>query len=85
MTESDHIHGDITGKSYCVTVSLEGMIKRGPAGCVGMLQDRGGGEMLSGQEAYDLLWQTWLDGFEVMPVCDNHDAKGHCLGHVVGS
>ena len=71
----------ITGKTFCLTVSLEGMLKRGPEGCAGMLK-RTDGTALTGQEAYDLLWQRWLEGFEVLPdVCDNHNPKGHCLGH----
>lgn len=53
---------------------------RGPDGCAGMLK-REDGTQLSGQEAYDALWQAWLDGFEVFPVCDNHDPRGNCLGH----
>lgn len=69
----------ITGKTFCVTFHLEGMLKRGPELLSYILKD--GDRMLSGQEAYDLMWQKWLEGFEVLPVCDNHNAKGHCLGH----
>lgn len=65
-----------------VTVSLTGMMKQGPDACANMLK-REDGTHLTGQEAYDLLWKHYLDGFEVLPVCDNHDAKGHCLGHPI--
>ena len=77
MSEAD---GAFSGTTFCVSVSLEGALKRGPEGLGGMLH-RQDGTQLSGQETYDALWQSWLNGFEVFPVCDNHDPRGHCLGH----
>ena len=65
---------------YCVTVNLEAYLKRGPQGLAGLLK-RDNGESLTGPEAYAKLWEAWLAGFEVLPVCRNHDPKGHCLGH----
>jgi hypothetical protein len=72
----------ISGTTFCISVSLEGALKRGPEACALMLK-HADGTPLSGQDAYDLMWQKWLDGFEVLPVCDNHDPRGHCLGHPI--
>jgi hypothetical protein len=59
------------------------MLKRGPKGCEGALK-RSDGTSMTGQEVYDLMWQRWLEGFEVLPdVCDNHGPDGHCLGHPI--
>ncbi len=39
------------------------------------------GRRLSGTEVSCRLAEAEAQGFEVLPMCDNHDAKGHCLGH----
>jgi hypothetical protein len=70
---------EITGKTFCATFDLEGMLRRGPDALDGILiEDE---VRLSGQQVYDLMWQKWLEGFVVLPVCDNHGPDGHCLGH----
>lgn len=69
-------------KRFCVTVNLIGMMKQGPEACAKVLV-RDNGESLTGAEAYDKLWQAWLEGYEVLPTCHNHGPKGHCLGHEV--
>ena len=69
------------GKRYCITVGLENMMKRGPDALAGIFK-RDDGTPCSGPDAYAILWKAWLEGFEVLPVCNNHDEKGHCLGHV---
>ena len=80
-TDSNGGAAPLGGKRFCLTISCEGMMKRGPAACATLLE-RPDGTKLTGPEAYALLWQAWLDGREVFsPACDNHDAKGHCLGH----
>lgn len=86
MSSHEHTHDAdhyISGKTFCVSISLEGALKRGPEGLWYMLKYEDG-TPLTGQEAYDKLWQAWLDGFEVFPVCEDHDARGHCLGHAFG-
>lgn len=67
-------------KRFCLTVDLEGMLKKGPEACAKMLK-RDDGTPISGDEAYAKLWEAWLAGYEVLPTCYNHDPKGHCLGH----
>lgn len=65
---------------FCTTVNLEATIKKGPEGCAGIFTNDDG-TPCSGQDAYAKLWRAWLEGYEVLPVCHNHDPKGHCLGH----
>ena len=70
-------------KTFCLTVHLENMLKRGPEGCANMFKGDDG-ISLTGQEAYDKLWKAWLEGYEVLPTCNNHSPKGYCLGHEKG-
>lgn len=39
------------------------------------------GQKLSAAEAREHLIDCLRQGFDNMPCCDNHDAKGSCKGH----
>lgn len=70
-------------RTFHVTMSIAAIIKhaRAPRRLDGMFIDRVTGNPLPGEE---LLRQTHAlaeKGFEVIPPCDHHDAKGNCLGH----
>lgn len=41
------------------------------------------GNPLSDQELRKLLKEKKAEGYEVLPMCDNHDERGYCQGHTV--
>lgn len=54
---------------------------RRPSRLDGMFLDRETKRPLTGEEVLTIAHDLANKGFEVIPPCDNHDAKGHCLGH----
>lgn len=39
------------------------------------------GVCLSPIQMYNLANKAKIDGYTVIPMCDNHDSRGYCLGH----
>lgn len=69
-----------------ITMSIDGGIlsrRRRPRQLDGIFQDTETGRDLTGEELLAMASDLKSKGFEVIPVCDHHDEKGHCLGHPV--
>jgi hypothetical protein len=71
-----------------ITMSIDGGIlarRRRPRQLDGIFEDSVTGKALTGEELLAMAADLKSKGFEVIPVCDHHDEKGHCLGHLVDS
>lgn len=62
-----------------MTVDLRGGMRLSDRELREMLLD--GDRHLTPDECRELFIQKLREGFDVLPVCDNHDARGNCLGH----
>lgn len=71
--------------TYHVAMSCDGILREPPevAGC--MLKESATGRTLESHEVYALATLCKARGFEVIPPCENYDAKGYCQGHKKGS
>lgn len=56
---------------------------RRPRQLDGIFSDSETGRELRGEEVLEMARELKAKGFEVVPVCDHHDERGHCLGHPV--
>lgn len=54
---------------------------RSPRRLDGMFLDRETKRPLTGEEVLTIAHDLASKGFDVIPPCDHHDAKGRCLGH----
>jgi hypothetical protein len=63
-----------------VTVNLEWILRQPDCKITGMLRDESG-HVLTPNECRNLAIQKLREGFDVLPICDNHDQRGYCLGH----
>ncbi len=72
------------GTTYHVTVDLRWVLRAKDREIRHMLVDAETGRNLTPEECRDLAIERLRQGFEVLPVCDHHDAKGRCLGHKPG-
>lgn len=70
---------DTRTKTIHVTMDLIGGMKLKDRELDGVLIKDG--RRLKAWEAREAMAELLRQGFEVIPVCDNHDAKGHCRGH----
>lgn len=66
---------------YHVAMSCDGILREPPEVAGAMLEDGDTGRTLESHEVYALAVTYKARGFEVIPPCDNHDAKGYCKGH----
>lgn len=67
-----------------ITMSIDGGIlrrRKRPRQLDGIFADSTTGKTLTGEEVLKMAIDLKARGFEVIPVCDHHDEKGHCLGH----
>lgn len=67
-------------KRFHMTVDLVGGLQL-PDSQLGEMLVTDDGRRLSAHEARTLFVQKLREGYDVLPTCDNHDEKGHCLGH----
>jgi len=67
-------------RTFHMTVDIRGGLKLPNRILAGMLV-RDDGTRLTAEEAREELLQAFRKGYDVLPTCDNHDEKGHCLGH----
>ena len=65
---------------YHVTIDLVGGLRLRDWELDGIIIDDNG-RRLTCHEARKLFVQKLREGFDVLPVCDKTDDKGHCLGH----
>lgn len=66
-------------KSFHMTVSLVGGLQLPDRELRGMLVSQG--RELTPDEARQVMIDALRKGYDVLPMCDHHDEKGHCLGH----
>ncbi len=66
---------------FHVAMSINGILREPSESVAGMFQDRETGKSLEYHEVYLMAINLKSQGFEVIPPCDNHDAKGYCNGH----
>lgn len=65
----------------CMAISyLIGHARR-PRQLDGIFIDRNTGEKMPGEEVLAMAIDLASKGYEAVPTCDHHDAKGYCLGH----
>lgn len=69
------------GTTYHITLDLRWVLRAKDREIRNMLVDAQTGRTLTPEECRDLAIERLREGFEVLPRCDHHDAKGHCLGH----
>lgn len=68
--------------TYHATFDLDALIHRGEAAkMAGHVRFAGSEDWASEAEIIAHATIFKAQGFEVLPTCDNHDAKGNCLGH----
>ncbi len=65
-----------------MTVSLRGGLRLSDRELRGMLKQ--GDRHLTPDECRELFIKKLREGFDVLPMCDNHDERGHCKGHEDG-
>lgn len=64
-----------------VAMSISGILREPAESAAGMFKDAESGKTLEAHEVYLMAINLKSQGFEVIPPCDNHDAKGYCNGH----
>lgn len=68
--------------TFHATFDLDAIIHRGEAArMAGHIRLAGAQHWATEAELITHASILKAQGFEVLPVCDNHDAKGQCLGH----
>lgn len=74
-----------TERTFHVHMPINAIIEhaRRPRRLDGMFHDRATKRPLTGEEVLTIAHDLASKGFEVIPPCDHHDAKGHCLGHAI--
>jgi len=65
---------------YHCAMSIDYVLHRCPQEEAGSMFNRNGVTMTA-TEVYAHAAICQAQGFEVIPPCDNHDAKGYCCGH----
>ena len=70
---------DRISKTHCVSADIRGFLALPDSEIAGVFVEDG--RPLAAGETRAALELLLQQGFEVVPVCDNHDAKGDCLGH----
>jgi len=66
-----------------VSVSIDGLLRLNKKDAAMTLTNSETGEDLTAEEAYAIARQYKAKGFKVIPVCDNHNELGYCMGHEV--
>lgn len=66
--------------SYHITIDLVGGLRLPDHELNGFIIDDDG-RRLTAAEARKLFVAKLREGFDVLPMCEHHDSKGHCLGH----
>lgn len=66
---------------YHCCVDLDYILRQPPREAGRMLRDEKTGRSLRSEEVYALAAVLKAQGYDAMPTCDRHDARGHCLGH----
>lgn len=75
------------GKTFhcCMAISyLIGHARR-PRKLDDIFVERGTGRKLPGEEVVTMAIDLANKGYEVVPSCDGHNAKGYCQGHQQGA
>ena len=68
------------GQMRHMTVDLERWVRKPLTAYVGMFK-HDDGTPVPPDEAQRTIYRALAVGFEVLPVCDNYDERGYCLGH----
>ena len=69
-----------------ITMSIDNGIlsrTRTPKRLDGIFRNSDTGKDMTGKELIQYARELKAKGYEVIPVCDRHDDRGHCLGHPV--
>lgn len=66
---------------YHVAFSCDGVLREPPDVAGKMLRESATGRTLESHEVYALAVIYKAMGYDVIPPCASHDAKGNCLGH----
>ena len=66
---------------YHVAMSCTGILREPPEVAGSMLKDGKTGRTLKSEEVYAMAATYKARGYDVIPPCDNYDAKGFCKGH----
>lgn len=71
------------GKTIHCSMAISYLIghARAPRRLDGIFVERGTGRKLPGEEVVEMAISLANNGYEVVPSCNHHDAKGYCLGH----
>lgn len=72
-----------TAKSYCVSFDINYLWNLSDDELGRCLKDKETGRPLSAAEVRTHLAMLAGRGYDVMPTCENHDARGYCQGHPV--
>lgn len=71
------------GRIIHCCMDISGLIQhaRAPRRLDGIYLDRNTGRKIPGEEVLAMAIDLASKGYEAIPACDHHDAKGYCLGH----
>ncbi len=67
------------GKSIHMVVDIRSILQKPDRELEGMLID--GDRELTGSEVREHAIKCLREGYDVIPSCDHHNKRGHCLGH----
>lgn len=72
----------MTARYYHLTLDLSWASRQPDIKLTGMLRDASG-RILTASDVRERLRQAQRQGYDVLPMCQRHDKRGLCQGHLI--